>query len=101
MAKHTFLVRIPKSEEDTDFIVIADSPQEAAEIYITSALIEDNLTISVDDLLASGKITTHQLPDPKGKSRIASWHNITRTEIGLEDIAAWRDRPSASSDLGM
>lgn len=86
-----YMVGNRETVEDSQWRVAAESPDQAAELYI-KALFEEEISVDADELEELGKIEiqeeTASLPDQPG---VIQWEGGELIDVPLGEIDAWNN----------
>lgn len=84
-----FMVGHHDTVEDSFWRVAAESPEQAAQLYI-QAMIDEEISVDEEELADLGELEVQTLiPEMPAAPGVIQWCH-RRTRIALEDIDAWQ-----------
>ena len=83
-----FSIRNPESVENSEYMVLADDHQQAAELYVQN-IFDEGISVDEEELADQGSLEVTKLGDVAGGARILAWEDMDKQTVELADIKAW------------
>lgn len=82
------MVSIPGSEENSDFMVDASSPEQAADLYV-QAIVDERISVIASELFDARWVVVTTSPGVGHDARVVNWEETVETPVSVEDIPAF------------
>lgn len=86
MTRHS--IRIPQSAENTEYFVDAETPAEAADLFV-QAIVNEAISVDCADLFDARRVEVTRLPPVGQTARVVNWEETTDMQISVDDIPAF------------
>lgn len=82
------VVSVPGSEENSDFMVDATSPEEAADLYI-QAIVDERISVIASEIFDARWLVVTTAPSVGESARVIGWKETRETRICVDDVPAF------------
>ena len=100
MTMKLYSVRVPRSVEDTEYLIVAKNADAAAEAYV-QGIIDDELSVDAGEVAEAGELYVDLVnPAIEGPARTLSWGStelvarslapIEKAKLSLSGIDVWQ-----------
>jgi len=94
--KH-FQVSAPDTIEDSSWVIYAETPEMAAELYVR-AVLDEEISVDPEDMEDCGKLEIECFPAPLTSPGIVDWAQVTKLKMDLSSVSAWLNHINAEQD---
>ena len=81
-------VRIPNSEENSEWFVDAHSPEQAADIYV-QAIVDEKISVMASDLFEAWRVEVTALPALRAEPGLIGWEDVITIRVSVDEIPAF------------
>lgn len=81
-------IRIPQSAENTEYFVDAETPAEAADLFV-QAIVDEAISVDCAELFDARRVEVTRLPPVGQNARVVNWEETADVLITLDDIPAF------------